>query len=150
MGIREDIIDILKKELKADRIILEIPPNPQLGDYAFPCFGLKRNPKEIANELSKKIKIKGLIKEIKAVGPYLNFYIDKQKIAEKLIKDIINKKEKFGKGATKKERIMVEYVSPNTNKSLHLGHVRNGLLGTALSNILQSQGYNVIKASLNN
>ena len=150
MGIREDIIDILKKELKADRIILEIPPNPQLGDYAFPCFGLKRNPKEIANELSKKIKIKGLIKEIKAVGPYLNFYIDKQKIAEKLIKDIINKKEKFGKGATKKERIMVEYVSPNTNKSLHLGHVRNGCLGQSVSKILEFNGYGVVRTSLNN
>jgi len=149
---KEEIIKLLKKELKLKEVNLGIPPDPKLGDYAFPCFqianGLKKNPVEIAMELAEKLKPAGLIKEIKQAGPYLNFFIDKQKLADKLIKEIL--KGDYGKGKAKKEKIMVEFVSPNTNKSLHLGHVRNGLLGEALSRILEYNGYKVIRTCLNN
>jgi arginyl-tRNA synthetase len=111
---------------------------------------MKKSPVQIAKEFANKIKPSGSIKEIKAIGPYLNFFINKQGLAKDILKEILEKKENFGSGEKKHEKIMVEYVSPNTNKSLHLGHVRNGLLGTAVSNVLQFNGYKVIKASLNN
>ncbi|MBS3157478.1 arginine--tRNA ligase [Candidatus Woesearchaeota archaeon] len=152
MNIESIIINLLKKQTKLKEITLENPPDPKLGDYAFPCFQLsktsKKSPVEIAKSL-ESIKLPKEIEKVKAIGPYLNFYINPNRLAESVIKQILKEKNKYG-AKKNKEKIIVEYVSPNTNKSLHLGHVRNGLLGTALSNILQSQGYNVIKASLNN
>ena len=154
MDSKEEIIKLLKKETNLKDINLEVPPDSSLGDYAFPCFQLakefKKNPVEIAKDLSEKIKVSGSIKEIKSTGPYLNFFIDKQGMAADVIKKILKEGKKFGKGNNKKEKIMVEYVGPNTNKSLHLGHVRNGLLGAALSNILEFDGFNVIRTSINN
>ena len=77
---KEEIIKAIKKEVKAD-IELEVPPKPELGDYAFPCFSLskiyKKNPNEIASDLSTKIKKNKFISETKAIGPYLNFFINK-------------------------------------------------------------------------
>lgn len=151
---KTEIVNLLKKELKLTKPELETPPDSNLGDYAFPCFQLskqfKKNPIEIAMDLAKKIKPTKLIKEIKEIGPYLNFYINKQELANIVIKDILDKKQDYGKGKDKDEKIMIEYVSPNTNKSLHLGHVRNGLLGSAVANILEFNGYKVIRTCLNN
>ena len=96
----KEIISLLKKETKLKEINLEIPPNPSLGDYAFPCFSLskqyKKNPIEIAKELAVKIKPSGFVKEVKEVGHYLNFFIDKGKMAEKVIKEILLKNDKYG------------------------------------------------------
>ena len=68
-------------EIELKDISLEVPSNTKFGDYAFPCFILskeyKKNPAEIAQELSKKIKLDNKIKETKAIGPYLNFFINK-------------------------------------------------------------------------
>jgi len=151
---KQEIISLLKKETKLKKINLEIPPDPKLGDYAFPCFQLsksmKKNPVEIAKNLSKTLKPKKLIKEIKEAGPYLNFFINKQELAKSTIKDILNKKENYGKNSPKKQKVMVEFVSPNTNKSLHLGHVRNGILGESISRILEFDGSKVIRTCLNN
>ncbi len=149
MDIEKTIIALLRKQTKLKEIQLETPPDSNLGDYAFPCFQLskklKKSPIEIAKSL-ESIKLPKEIEKVQAIGPYLNFFINPNKLSLNLIKTIL--KEKGNK--KNKEKIMVEFVSPNTNKSLHLGHVRNGVLGEALSNILQSQGYKVIKVSLNN
>ena len=75
---QEEIINFLKKETKLEEINLEVPPKPEMGDYAFPCFNLakifKKNPNEIAKDLAKKLHITPLIREAKATGPYLNFF----------------------------------------------------------------------------
>lgn len=156
--------DVFKREIgkQISKIIgrhidigeIEVPPSPEMGDYAFPCFllakELKKSPNEIAKDIGEKIKPEKDIESIKVLGPYVNFFVKKASLNEKVLKEILKKKMKYGSGNLKKEKIMVEYVSPNTNKSLHLGHVRNALLGNAVSNILQFQGYKVIKTSLNN
>ena len=149
---KQEIIELLKKETKLKEINLEVPPDLALGDYAFPCFVLskdfKKNPIEIAMNLAKTLKPTKLIKEITEIGPYLNFRVNKQALAESTIKE--SQKKDYGKASAKKEKIMVEFLSPNTNKALHLGHIRNGVIGEALSNLLKFNGYNVIKTSLNN
>ena len=126
---------------------LEIPPKEANADLAFPCFELakrqKKNPAEIAKDLEVHIsKNMHLIKEVKAFGPYLNFYIDYDKFAPIVLKDILKQKEKYGSG-NKKGRVVIEFPGPNTNKPLHLGHLRNMTLGISVSNIMKFSGFDV-------
>ncbi len=150
----KEIISILKKETSLEEISLEIPPNPDFGDYAFPCFELakkiKKNPNEIAQDLTKEIKLSNLIRKVEVKGPYLNFFVNKVRLAEDTIKGVLKEKEKYGFVKDKKKTIMVEYSQPNTNKPQHLGHVRNNVLGMVLSNILEFANNKVIKVNLIN
>ncbi len=152
---KEHITKLLKKELKLKEITLEVPPDTKLGDFAFACFllakELRKNPVEIAKEFAEKIKPDDYIKEVKATGPYLNFFVNKAVIAEKTLKDIFKKKDKYGNSKLGKEKVIViEFPAPNTNKPLHLGHLRNMCLGVSMANIFESQGYNVKRVNLNN
>lgn len=147
MDFKNEIIKELKKYAKI--VNLEVPPNKDFGDYAFPCFSLakklKKNPNEIAKDLAKKLKKF----KTKVIGPYLNFFVDKTKLAKNVIKQILKEKDKYG---SKKEnkKIVVEYPSPNTNKPLHLGHVRNILIGQCISNVFEFLGNKVFRINLNN
>ena len=135
--------------------LVEIPPLPSMGDYAFPCFRLskllKKAPDEIAAELSLKINLPSGIEKAVQNGPYLNFFAAKQGIAKHAIDTALAQKEGFGKNSIGKgQRIMVEYSSPNANKPLHLGHLRNNSIGMAIANIAAANGFNAIKANLVN
>ena len=89
-------------------------------------------------------------KDVTAVGPYVNFKLHNTLIFGEVCTEI-RKHEAFGNTATGQgRRVMVEYLSPNTNKPLHLGHVRNGVLGMGVSNLLEATGHTVIKAILVN
>jgi len=142
------IIDFLKKEAKIENVELEIPPNPEMGDYAFPCFVLakewKKAPNEIANELGKRFKPNDVIVSVKAVGPYINFFVNKSKIAEETIKEVLKQKEKYGSSNIGKgKKVLVEHTSINPNASPHVGRARNALIGDAIVRILRFQGYKV-------
>lgn len=151
---RQDAINFLKTETKLKDIPLEIPPDPKMGDYAFPCFALskqlKKSPNDIAKDIAAKFRPTEYLSEAKPTGPYLNFFVNQNLLRETTLKDIQKHKEKYGSKKSKNEKIMIEYSSPNTNKAQHLGHVRNNLLGIALSNILEFSGYKVIKTCLMN
>ncbi|MFX1365611.1 MAG: arginine--tRNA ligase [Promethearchaeota archaeon] len=134
---------------------IEIPPPDYEYHYAFPCFKLaklqKRAPQLITQELKDKIKIPEFIENIDVKGPYLNFTIKQRPILENIfdynndygrIRDISEKSNKL--------RIVVEYPSPNTNKPLHFGHVRNMVLGKSLSNLLEYKKHKVFQVNLNN
>ena len=145
---KEDILKFLKKETKLENVDLEFPPNPEMGDYAFPCFALakelKKSPSEIAKELSDKFKPTRLVNEAKPQGPYLNFFVNKNKIANDTIKDILKQKQKFGStGIGNKKKILLEHTSINPNASPHVGRARNALIGDSLVRILRFQGYKV-------
>jgi len=138
------------KNLKKDKIasLIEIPPDPSLGDYAFPCFILakdfKKNPSEIAEELAGKVS-KALPKEIsgaKAINGYLNFFIDRKFLVENIINNVLKEKEKFGKGK-EKGNIALEHTSLNPNSSPHVGRARNSFLGDSLKRILEFMGLKV-------
>jgi len=150
---KEAIIRLLKKEVK-EPIELETPPDSKLGDYAFPCFGLakelKKSPIEIARDLALKLKPNKYIREIKSTGPYINFFVNNEILNQAILKEILNQKEKYGSSVKKNKRVVVEFPAPNTNKPLHLGHVRNMLIGESLSRILEFNGYNVFRVNLNN
>lgn len=164
VSFRESVVEALARQLKTSGMdaaqvdaVLETPPKPEMGDLAFPCFQLaksmKKNPIEIAKELQAKMvaaKIAGLEK-IEVAGPYLNFFVTKKALAESVLKAVLKEKEKYGRNDShKKKVVMVEYSSPNSNKPLHIGHLRNQAIGMALSNGLEANGYKVVKANLIN
>ena len=142
------------------------PPNTQLGDLALECFALaqqlKKSPAEIAATIAENFPANEIIEKVTAVGPYVNFTINRQVLFSSVLEEAINQKPAsalagygaakpaFAKATTRRSKIMVEYLSPNTNKPLHLGHLRNGALGIAVANILQATGCEVIKANLVN
>lgn len=146
--IRDKIVEVLKKATKLKEIPLEVPPKSEMGDYAFPCFPLakewKKSPNDIATELNEKIKDKlGSSVSTEILGPYINFFIDQNLMVETVIKQIQKEKENYGKQKKKKEIVLIESPGPNTNKPLHLGHLRNILLGASIANTLNAQGKDV-------
>lgn len=146
-----------KIELKRDQIseLIEVPREANLGDFAFPCFvlasKLKSSPNQIAIKLRESIeKTPKEFEDIQSVGPYLNFFVDRKTLAIKTVQEVIKLKDKYGKEKTNKKSIMIEFPSPNTNKPLHLGHLRNMSIGESVSRIYEFQGFKVIRANLNN
>ncbi len=159
MEFKEEIVKLLSKELnlKEQEIkdLLETPPDPKLGDISLPCFKLsntlKKDPKVIALELKSKLKInKDSIKETKVIGSYLNFYFNNEKFISSTLTKILREKGRYGFKPKNKEKIVIEFPSPNTNKPLHLGHLRNMSLGESVSRLLESQGNTVFRVNLNN
>ena len=142
MDFKEEILKVLKKEIK-EEINLEIPPDPDLGDYAFPCFSLakiyKKNPNQIALELSMKIKAP-FLEKVEAQGPYLNFFIARKLFCESVLKDIL-KKDYFKK--KNKGKILIEHTSINPNASPHVGRARNAIIGDSLKRLFDFLGYKV-------
>ncbi len=169
---KEVISNLLVKALKKKGVvikqgdikkIIEIPPESLMGDFAFPCFflssKLKKNPSEIALKIKNEIKkLPKEISEIKVAGAYLNFFVNKKILALNLIKEILaskrsplEKNKKYGENNFEKgKKISVEFPSPNTNKPLHLGHLRNMAIGESVSRILEFSGGKVFRNSLNN
>ncbi|MHA2366312.1 MAG: arginine--tRNA ligase [Candidatus Hodarchaeales archaeon] len=153
MQILSEIIDFSKDEINS---LLETPPNEELGDLAFPCFTLskvfKNHPNAIALDLQSKIKLSdvSVISEVKAVGPYLNFFHNPIKLTKQTLEEISSKKELYGYKDRNNKSVVVEYCSPNTNKPLHLGHLRNLAIGESVSRMLETQGYTVARVCLNN
>lgn len=135
---------------------LEIPPQEILSDFAFPCFSLakklKKSPNIIAQELAEYIQQKNnpLIEGARATGPYLNIVLSTRNVLEKILSHTPIAHSSIPKKKRKGERVLIEYVSPNTNKPLHLGHVRNALLGDSIARILEYTGKDVVRMSLIN
>lgn len=153
---KEDVIKSIKEQipLNASEIdsLLEIPPNPELGDYAFPCFtiakAMNKVPVEVAHNTAAKINKEGFEK-VEAKGSYINFFLDRQKLAKLTLEQIHKSKSKYGSNSIKK-KIAIESPGPNTNKPLHLGHLRNLILAQALRNISKFNGNDVIMTNINN
>lgn len=142
-------------DVKPDLFSLEQTPNPAMGDLGIGCFPLskivRKSPKDIASEFVEKCDNLPFTKEVKAVGPFVNVIIDAGKFLEGLSARIADRGDNYGKtGTFAGEKVMVEYSAPNTNKPQHLGHVRNNVLGMALSNIMEAAGYDVARVNLVN
>ena len=141
--IKKDIIDALKKETKQKEIILEVPPDPEMGDYAFPCFSLakeyKKNPVDIAQDIAKNINLDKIINKIECKGPYLNFFVNKGILVQDILKKV---DENYGSSNLGKGRhALIEHTSINPNASPHVGRARNALIGDAIVRILKFQNY---------
>lgn len=149
----EEIIDVLKEKVDLTSAELEktieIPPEEKLGDYAFPCFilskRLKKPPDEIASELSHKLKARVLIEEIYSNGPYVNFKVNRFKLAQEVFTRIFEQKESYGGDESGKGKtIVIDFSSPNIAKPFGVGHLRSTVIGNAVSNIYKALGYKCV------
>ena len=123
----------------------EIPPNSDMGDYAFPVFKLaktfRKAPNLIAEELAKKEFNNENIKKIANVGPYVNFFVDNSKLVESVLTEAV--KDDFGSshiGVGK--NVVFDFSSTNIAKPFHIGHLRSTVIGNAIRNIMKYQGFN--------
>jgi len=147
---KKEVLENISKETKIQTSDLEKiieKPNKQFGDLALPCFifakKFKKDPKDIAEEIAKKIKKTNLIKKIEAKGPYVNFFADWEKLGNDIIETILKQKEEFGRCKKTGKKILVEHTSANPDGPLHLGHFRNSVLGDCISKILSFSGNDV-------
>ncbi|MFX1524455.1 MAG: arginine--tRNA ligase, partial [Promethearchaeota archaeon] len=137
--------------------LIEIPPPNINFSYAFPVYRLskieKKSPKDIAKELEESISLADYIDKAEAIGPYLNIKINPSIVLRNIydLKDDYGRiYEVLGEKSKKPSRIVIEYPSANTNHPLHLGHVRNILIGTSLSNLLKYKMQEVFEVNLRN
>lgn len=125
--------------------LIEIPPNSEMGDYAFPVFKLaktfRKAPNLIAEELAQKAFENENIKKIANVGPYVNFFVNNSKLIESVLTEAI--KDDFGSshiGVGK--NVVLDFSSTNIAKPFHIGHLRSTVIGNAIRNIMKHQGFN--------
>lgn len=153
----DELIVLLQEAFDYDlnyKTLLEKPKSPEHGDIALPVFvlakKLRKNPIQIASDMAKQLqgKLPGSIAAVKAIGPYINFTLNESTLAQDIF-------ERFETGLLttpnqRKKKTLLEWPSPNSNKPLHLGHVRNMLMGKSLANLLKKCGQQVIRVNLNN
>lgn len=155
----KSVVDAIKSlygaEFSAEKIQLQKTRKEFEGDFTvvvFPLLALsKKRPEETAQEIGEYLKAnQPVISAFNVVKGFLNLSISTSYWIELLGR--IDKAERWGTVAADENSplVMVEYSSPNTNKPLHLGHIRNNLLGYALSNIIAANGNRVVKTNIVN
>jgi arginyl-tRNA synthetase len=142
-GVLKEKLDLTSEEIEK---LIEVPPEEKWGDYAFPCFILsktqKKAPDKIAEDLASQLKPKELIEDIYSVGPYVNFKVNKTKLAEFVLKDIFEKEESYGKdNLGEGKTIVIDFSSPNIAKPFGVGHLRSTVIGNSLYKIFKHLGY---------
>lgn len=136
-------------QIPEDVITLKAPPRPELGDVAVECFQLARiaktHPADVARTLAPLLaEDAAVVAKAEAMGPYINLTLNAQFLFSAATGTVLEKSAATGPA------VMVEYLSPNTNKPLHLGHMRNGALGVAVANLLRWSGARVTTSCLVN
>ncbi|WP_149556378.1 arginine--tRNA ligase [Streptococcus cristatus] len=129
--------------------LLEQPKSSDLGDIAFPAFSLakveRKAPQAIAADIAEKIDSSHFEKVV-ATGPYVNFFLNKAKISDQVIKEVIKEGADYGQqNEGQGGNITIDLSSPNIAKPFSVGHLRSTVIGDALSNIFRKMGYNTIK-----
>lgn len=141
-------------------IVAERPPKPELGDIGFPMFvyskKLRMAPQQIAQEIAARnssgtfdVSVQSWPGEMRPTGPYLNIFLDR----ERAVRNLLDSAERADWGSSvafSGQKVMIEFSCPNTNKPLHLGHLRNNVLGESLSRIMAAAGAEVKKVNLIN
>jgi len=147
---REEVASAVRTalaEVGADaEMVLEKPPSG-LADLAFPCFPMARKlrkaPDMIAKDLAGRMRPGGMIDKIEAKGGYVNFFVSFPEMAQAVLDDALSGKEKYGMGAPKGVRILLEHTSVNPTGPIHVGRARNPIIGDTLARILRHAGYDV-------
>lgn len=150
---KEKIAELIAKNVEGIEIAdilasIEIPPRPEMGDYAFPCFRLakvmRKAPNMIAADIKDQIGDVDFIERIDVAGAYLNFYIKKEIFVKTMI-EAANSENFGGSDLGKDQTICIDYSSPNVAKNFHVGHLRTTIIGNSLYKIHSKLGYNVVR-----
>ena len=150
-GILEGVKSIApQSDMTAEDVLglLEYPPDPAMGDIALPCFKLaktlRRSPVQIASTLAPLVSGEA-IEKAEAVTGYLNIYLSGEYLANKLVPEILTKKERYGapdigQGKT----VVLDYCSPNLAKPFHIGHLGTTVIGHSLKKLHEFVGYKCV------
>ncbi len=145
ISILKDAIRKVGFEIEDSELYFETSSHADLTSRAaFRLASLyKKNPKEIASRIVSAIEIPdgSYVGEVNASGPYINFRAGRHYL-NRIVAAVLEEKEKFGCGAPK-DRILLEHTSANPNGPLHVGHIRNSILGDTLARILKRAGHDV-------
>lgn len=154
--------DQVERATLNETLLIETPPDTEKGDIAFPMFPfarlLRKNPAHIAASVADALNgapaadaAPGSAGRAEATGPYVNVFLDRAAVAGAVINDALARADSVGNGsALAGQRIMIEFSCPNTNKPLHLGHLRNDALGESVARMLTAAGAEVRKVNLIN
>ena len=154
INFKEEVIKLIESQvdsLEREEIdgLIEVPPSYDMGDYAFPVFKLakafRKAPNMIAEDLAAKFGEAEYFEKIENAGPYLNFFINKDKLIATTLEAIKKQKEMYGSsglGAGKK--VIVEFSSPNIAKPFHIGHIRTTVIGNSLYKIYKFLGFDTV------
>lgn len=142
-------INISQMNIEDIKSKIEVPKEKANGDFAYPCFTLakylKKSPVMIANQIKEKIGQNSKFSKIEVVNGYLNFYTNSEEIVQKIISEILDKKEEYGScNIGNGKNVCIDYSSPNIAKPFHLGHLRTTIIGRTLYNLYKELGYRVI------
>ncbi len=124
---------------------LEVPPDPAMGDLGLPCFGLakalRKAPPAIAAEVAAAVPATGRswVSAVSAAGPYVNFTMDRARLAAAVLADV----EAVLRAPTKGQKVLLEHTSANPNGPLHVGRARNPIVGDTLARVYRAAGYEV-------
>ncbi|MCK1222375.1 arginine--tRNA ligase [Streptococcus uberis] len=129
--------------------LLETPKNSDMGDVAFPAFSLakvlRKAPQIIASELAEKIDA-AQYEKVMAVGPYINFFLDKSSISKEVLEAVIKEKANYGQQHIGDgQNVTLDMSSPNIAKPFSVGHLRSTVIADAIGHIYSKLGYNSIR-----
>lgn len=148
------IRDLYKQEFDLSKLTIERTKKEIEGDFTLVVYPLlklsRKGPEQTAAELGESLLILlPELREYKVIKGFLNLMLADEFWTGFLATNL--GREDFGtSSAVINEKVVLEYSSPNTNKPLHLGHIRNNLLGNSLARILKANGYPVVKVNLVN
>lgn len=140
----KDAIKVLDYQ-KPIEIKMEEPPNANLGDLATTVsFQLAKNlnkpPIEITQDIISVLQVPEIFNKVESKGPYINFFIDYNKFSKLVLESV---HENYGMLERKNKKVILEHTSANPNGPLHIGHLRNSIIGDSLARTLRTAGYDV-------
>lgn len=148
--LEEQIATIIRDLFGLEEVPFNVPPDPAMGDFSTAvCFALarreRRKPLDLAGEVKQALEERGLpyIREIAVTPPgYVNFHVDSRALAQDLLPRILAEGDRFGRGTPETQaKVFIEHTSVNPNKAMHIGHLRNAILGDTLGRLLNWLGY---------
>ena len=152
MDFKNKVVDLVSSQvdLPKDKIsqLIERPKNEKMGDYAFPAFVLAKtmhkNPAEIAKEIEANLTSVDFA-NIQAVGPYVNFAIDHEKLISQTLDEVLSEKEHYGDQKLGEGNVPIDMSSPNIAKPMSMGHLRSTVIGNSIAETMKKVGYTPIK-----
>ncbi len=152
MNFKDKVVDLVASQvdLPKEQIsqLIERPKNEQMGDYAFPAFTLAKtlhkNPALIAQEIAAELTSVDFAK-IEAVGPYVNFAINHQKLISQTLSEVLAQQNHFGDQKLGEGNVPIDMSSPNIAKPMSMGHLRSTVIGNSIAETLKKVGYTPIK-----
>ncbi|HPP75554.1 MAG TPA: arginine--tRNA ligase [Armatimonadota bacterium] len=152
MLVQDTVAKEIKQILDITEVSFNIPPKREMGDFSTAVSlaqakRLKKPPMQIAEEIKEQLAGIDLpfIREISVTAPgYLNFKIDHPAYVQSVMQQVFKEKDAYGRSKSKKRlKVLIEHTNVNPNKAMHIGHIRNAIIGDTVSRTLRASGYNV-------